>query len=73
MQVAPKSPLSLSGIRPGDYILAIDGKAVNTAKDMRTIIDSYKPGDKVVITYEHDGETQDTEVLLAKAPEGEGR
>ena len=56
-----------------DSILAIDGKAVNTAKDMRTIIDSYKPGDKVVITYEHDGETQDTEVLLAKAPEGEGR
>ncbi len=70
MKVAKNSPLSLTNVRVGDYILSLDGKAVNTVKDMRAIIDSHKPGDRISMTYEHNGKNTDTEVLLASAPEG---
>lgn len=73
MRVAPQSPLSLSGIEPGDYIMKISGTPVNTAKDMRSILDSYRPGDKVTITYEHNGNTYDVDILLAKTPEDDRR
>lgn len=71
MKVAARSPISLTDIRPGDYILAIDGKSFDTVKGMRDILDTHKPGDRIKVTYEHNGRKSDTEVLLASAPETE--
>lgn len=68
MRVAGNSPLSLSGIRPGDYITAIEGKMTNSVRDIRDILDNYKPGDTVAITYIHDGRSMQTEVMLSEAP-----
>lgn len=36
---------------------------------MREILDNHKPGDRIKVTYEHNGKKEDTEVLLAAAPE----
>ena len=69
MKVAARSPISLTDIRPGDYILAIDGKSFDTVKGMRDILDTHKPGDRIKVTYEHNGRKSDTEVLLASVPE----
>ena len=69
MKVASRSPVSLTDIRPGDYILAIDGQSIDTVKGMRDILDTHKPGDRIKVTYEHNGRKADTEVLLASAPE----
>ena len=69
MKIASHSPISLTDIRPGDYILAIDGKECNTMKEMRAILDTHKPGDTISLTYEHNGKEVKTEVLLAAAPE----
>ena len=69
MKIAARSPISLTDIEPGDYILAIDGKECNTMKGMREILDTHKPGEKISITYEHKGRAATTEVLLAAAPE----
>ena len=69
MKVASRSPISLTDIRPGDYILAIDGQSIDTVKGMRDILDTHKPGDRIKVTYEHNGRKADTEVLLASAPE----
>ena len=69
MKIASHSPLSLTEIRPGDYIMAIDGKAFDTVKAMREILDTHKPGDRITLTYEHNGREEKTEVLLAAAPE----
>lgn len=44
MKIAARSPISLTDIEPGDYILAIDGKECNTMKEMREILDTHKPG-----------------------------
>ena len=73
MKVAARSPMSLTDIQPGDYILSIDGKECNTMKEMREILDSHKPGDKITLTYEHNGREAKTDVLLAAAPEENNR
>lgn len=69
MKIASRSPVSLTDIRPGDYILAIDGQTFDTVKGMRDILDTHKPGDRIKLTYEHNGRKTETEVLLASAPE----
>ena len=69
MKIAARSPISLTDIEPGDYILSIDGKECNTMKEMREILDTHKPGEKISITYEHQGREAKADVLLAAAPE----
>lgn len=71
MKIASRSPLSLTDIRPGDYITAIDGKTFDTVKGMRDILDGHKPGDRIQVTYEHNGSRKTTDVLLASAPESD--
>ena len=64
-------PALLTDIRPGDYITAIDGKTFDTVKGMRDILDGHKPGDRIQVTYEHNGSRKTTDVLLASAPESD--
>ena len=71
MKVAKNSPLSLTDVRVGDYILSIDGKTVNTVKEMREIIDAHKPGDKISLVYEHNGRSETTEILLSSVSESD--
>lgn len=49
--------------------MSIDGKEIHTVTDMRDIIDSHRPGDKVSLTYEHNGGVYETEIILAATPE----
>ena len=69
MKIVRHSPLSVSDVRVGDYIMAIGGKEIHTVADMRKIIDTYRPGDKVTVVYEHNGKTYETEIILAATPE----
>lgn len=69
MKIASMSPLSLTDIRPGDYIMAIDDKEINSVKEIQAVMDEHKPGDRVNLTYEHEGKTYRTDILLAAAPE----
>ncbi len=69
MRIAGNSPLSLSGIRPGDYITAVGNTEISSVRDIRDVLDQYKPGDVLSITYLHDGEQRQTEVLLSEAPQ----
>lgn len=66
MKITRDSPLSLTDIRPGDYITAIDGKEIESVRDIRDELETKKPGDTVKLTYSHNGKSETTEVLLAK-------
>ena len=68
MKVAENSPLSLTNVKPGDYILAIDGKKISSVKEMRDILDGHQPGDRISLTYSHNGRETNTDVLLSSAP-----
>lgn len=53
-----------SGLDNGDYLLKIADKPVKAAADVRTIVEGYKPGDEVEITYQHRGMEKTRKVKL---------
>jgi regulator of sigma E protease len=53
--VAPASPAALAGLRTGDRILAIDGKAVESSEDVTRAISSRTPGQVVRIAFMRNG------------------
>lgn len=65
-KIADGSPLDGSDIVRGDYIMQINGKATNSLSELRNVMMNYKPGDKVIITYEHSGHTRTAVVVLGE-------
>jgi VCBS repeat-containing protein len=51
-------------IHLGDVIVAVNGKPINSAKDLTAAIEQYKVGDTVTLTIVRDGERQDVQVTL---------
>ncbi len=68
LKIVPMSPMSLTDIQKGDYILSLDGKEINTVKEMQAFMDDHKPGDKITVVYERNGQQHTTDVLLAETP-----
>ena len=58
-----------AGLKRGDLIIAVDGKRVEDANELKTIIGSYPPGKEVKITYERNKHTYTTTVKLKERPE----
>jgi S1-C subfamily serine protease len=52
----------------GDVITAIDGEAITSDVELRSLIDSKQPGDEVRLTYHRDGESSTVTVTLAERP-----
>ena len=48
--VTKNGPAEKAGIRKGDIITAIDGKALESAEEVQKILESYKAGDTVKLT-----------------------
>jgi S1-C subfamily serine protease len=61
-EVAAGSPAEEAGLKAGDVITAIDGKEVSNAGDLLQIINSYKIGQQVEITFWR-GETKNSASL----------
>ncbi|MDQ3019156.1 MAG: Do family serine endopeptidase [Bacteroidota bacterium] len=53
-----------AGLKTGDVILTVDGKEVNAANELQTIIGSHHPGDEVALKVFRDGNTIDKTVKL---------
>jgi len=53
-----------AGLKPGDIIFSVDGKEVNAANELQTIIGSHRPGDEVKLVVYRDGSTMDKTVKL---------
>ncbi|HID63972.1 MAG TPA: PDZ domain-containing protein, partial [Anaerolineae bacterium] len=53
--VEPDSPADKAGLREGDVITAIDGRAVDEDHPLNRRIRRYDPGDRVEITYWREG------------------
>ena len=50
-QVIPGSPAAKAGIKPGDIIVAVDGKPVKSMDDMVAAVRSHGIGDEITVTY----------------------
>ncbi len=53
-----------AGLQPGDIILSVDGKEVNSANQLQTLVASKYPGDVVTLKIFRKGKTFDRKVTL---------
>ena len=53
-----------AGIKAGDIITGIDGTQIRSFDELRGVVSSYSPGDKVVVTVTRDGQPKDVTVTL---------
>ncbi len=63
---SPGSPAEKAGLLNGDILVTMGGNKIKNIKDLSTAIKSYKPGDKVPVTYLRDGKEKKVEVTMVK-------
>jgi len=66
--VEPKSPADKAGIKTGDIILAVDGRAIENSVDLPRAIGESRPGTAVTLKIWRQGETQELRASLGEAP-----
>ncbi len=67
-EVSEKSPADKAGLKQGDVIQAIDGKAVENVAGLRNIIAMTAPGTKLVLKVIRDGKTYSIPVTIGEQP-----
>jgi putative serine protease PepD len=72
VQVSSGSAADDAGLVRGDVILAIGGNAVDSPDELGAEIRRLKPGDKVDVLIEHDGDEKTISVTLGTRPNTDG-
>ena len=65
--VSPGGPADRAGITPGDLIIEIDGKAVDTADEAIITVRSRNVGDRIKIKFKRLGATKEVSLVLIAA------
>jgi serine protease Do len=66
--VEPGSPAEKAGIKSGDVILSVDGKAIDQSVDLPRIVGETKPGTALALQVWRKGATQDLRVTVGDMP-----
>ncbi len=69
--VQPKSPASKAGLQPGDVVVSVNGKQVETSTQLTRTVSSIPPGGKVTLTVIRGNERKDLQALVALRPDEE--
>jgi serine protease Do len=64
--VDPEGPAARAGVTVGDVIVAFDGKAVTSSRELPRIVAQSRPGSKATITVVRDGRSVDLQVVLGE-------
>jgi putative serine protease PepD len=67
-QVSGGGPAADAGLKSGDVVTAIDGKAIGGADALVNAVDAHKPGDQVTLTVRRGGDTSQIKVKLGTRP-----
>ncbi len=66
--VVSGSPADKAGLKANDIITKIGSHTINSTNTLTSLIDDYKPGDKVTLTVIRGGKTMTVNVTLGTAP-----
>lgn len=64
--LVPGSPAEKAGLRAGDVLMEIDGKALASLQEYSAVLKTLTPGQSVAIVFERDGQRQSATVTLAE-------
>ena len=67
--VLPKTPAAKAGIEPGDVVVALNGKAVETAGELTRNIALVPPGNQATLTVLRKGQKKELTVTVATRPD----
>jgi putative serine protease PepD len=67
-EVRPGTPAADTGLRAGDTITSVDGKAISSGDGLTSAIAAKKPGDTVSVTYSRGGQSHTVKIELASRP-----
>ena len=62
------SPAKKAGVAAGDVITAVDGKKIDSPKELARMIAAMEPGKSVGVTLWHDGASKDVTIKLGEMP-----
>ena len=65
--VIPNGPAALAGIKPGDVIIEIAGKSVNSADEAIIRVRSLNVGEKIKVKFQREGVTKEVFLVLIAA------
>ena len=66
--VVQGGPAADAGLRAGDIVTSIGGKAVEDATSLSGLVDAHKPGDTVAVTVKRGGDDKTLQVELGERP-----
>jgi len=72
-EVEKDSPAELAGLEKGDVILEVDGRQVNSTRELATLIQSRDPGEVVKLRLRRRGREREIELRLGEYPEEDFR
>jgi putative serine protease PepD len=67
-QVLPGTPAAKAGLKAGDVVVKLDGKTIESANDISSVIDGKKPGDTMKVTYVRNGKPAVATLTLTSRP-----
>ena len=66
VNVTPNGPAAQAGLRPGDIVVQMDGKAVNDVSTLGAVLLSKKPGETVSVQFYRGNQQQTVHVTLGE-------
>ena len=67
-QVRAGTPAARAALRAGDVVTAAAGTTINSASELRAVINAHRPGDTISVTYTRGGQSHTIKVKLAARP-----
>jgi putative serine protease PepD len=66
--VVSGSPADKGGLKAGDVVTAIDGKAISNSDDLTAAVSAHKPSEQITVTVNRNGSTKTLKITLGIRP-----